>query len=92
MNIEAAFVKVDNVPIIVVKVDPKVVEDRRLSALSRGLLAKCAEMQNSLMVLAALHDENSEPAYSGQPETVRRLQIMGWENLPFEICNISVRA
>jgi hypothetical protein len=83
---------VDEAPCVVVQVEPAVVDDHKLVSLAHGLLAKCAELRGVPTVLAARRDESSEPLYCGQPDRVRRLQMLGWQNIPFDNCAISVRA
>ncbi len=84
--------KVADVPCVVVQVEPKVVADQRLTLLSHGLLAKSAELQGVPLVLAAKPDELSEPSFRGQPDLVDWLQKVGWRNIPFADCAISMRA
>jgi hypothetical protein len=91
MNITAAFLKDDEFSCVVVQVEPKVVQDGRLIALLQGLLAKCIEIQGVPTVLAARQDEKSEPSFCGQPALVQRLQRLGWGNIPFGNCHVSMR-
>jgi hypothetical protein len=92
MNISAAFITGDEGPCVVVQVDPAVVDDHRLVSLAQSLLAKCEELRGVPTVLASRRDETSEPLFCGQPERVRRIQQIGWQNIHFDNCAISVRA
>jgi len=92
MNIVAAFMEVDDVPCVVVQVEPKAVEDHRLSMVLRCLLARSVELQGVPLVLASKRDELSEPSFCGQPGTVLGLQKLGWRNIPFDDCTISMGA
>ncbi len=91
MNISAAFITMDADPCVVVQVEPAVVDDHKLASLAQGLLAKCTELRGVPTVLASKRDELSEPLFRGQPEQVRRLQVIGWQNIRFDNCAISVR-
>jgi hypothetical protein len=92
MNIVAAFMKVDDVPCVVVQVEPKAVEDHRLGLVLQGLLARSVELQGVPLVLASKRDELSEPSFCGQPGTVLGLQKIGWRNIPFNNCTVSMPA
>jgi len=92
MDIVAAIMKVDDVPCVVVQVEPQVVEDQRLTGLLQGLLAKCVEIQGLPTVLASRRNELAEPNFCGQPNLVRILQTQGWGNIPFNNCKVSLRA
>jgi hypothetical protein len=92
MDIVAAIMKVDDVPCVVVQVEPQVVEDQRLTRLMQGLLAKCVEIEGLPTVLASKRNELAEPNFFGQPNLVRRLQTQGWGNIPFNNCKVSLRA